>query len=215
MVTKVTSYFHTQSLFEIAKRASSKDLQDEDSSIVAIMFSVSALEAFINESGALANMVPTSKLQKRVKAYSAIMKELEDRKEALLVKYHMGLLIFAGSTWDEGAKPYQDFRLLVSLRNAILHMKGDKWEVQLKEGMPEPEREMKQYPKFVQTLRDRKLIDKPAKSSSWLQLINNPRVGRWACETASNITKVFADSIPKGFYKTSLKTDLLLSVNHD
>jgi hypothetical protein len=39
-------------------------------------------------------MVPTLERQKVVAAYLAVMSELEERKEALSIKFHMGLLVF-------------------------------------------------------------------------------------------------------------------------
>jgi hypothetical protein len=69
MITKVTSYFHAGHLFKIAKRAAASSIKDPDFSIISIMFSVSALEAFINESVELARLVPTSDRQKLVDGY--------------------------------------------------------------------------------------------------------------------------------------------------
>src|ERR1017187_4196239 len=117
-LAQITSYYHARHLFTIAKRAARSSIK-EDFSIISIMFSVSALEAFINESVELARMVPTSERQKVVDGYLAVMSELEERKEALLIKFHMGLLVFSGSTWDEDTQPFQDFKLLVTTRNHI------------------------------------------------------------------------------------------------
>src|SRR5918996_1535375 len=123
MGTQITQYFNAQHLFDIAKRASSRRFRD--SPTIAVVFSVTALEAFINESSALANMIPTNEQQDIVRAYATAMKELDDRRESLAVKYHIGLIIWSGSTWNEGLQPYQDFRLLLTLRNALLHMRSD------------------------------------------------------------------------------------------
>ncbi|MBI4657907.1 MAG: hypothetical protein HY735_03500 [Verrucomicrobia bacterium] len=203
---RVLSYFHAGILFEIAKRAARISVKDPDCSIISIMFSVSALEAFINESVELARLVPTSDRQKVVDGYSAVMSELEERKEALLIKFHMGLLVFSGSTWDEGTQPFQDFKLLVTTRNNIVHMKADRWETRLTPRGPEP-RCLDQYPKFIGALQQRKLVklgDTP-ESESWLVLIRNKRVASWACETAAKITEKFVETVPDGYYKQSLK----------
>ena len=97
MITKITAYFHADDLFNLARRAAANSTSDRDAPIVSIMFSVLALEAFINESGALAKMVPTANRQKIIEGFSSVMGELEDRKESLLVKYHMALLGKRGS----------------------------------------------------------------------------------------------------------------------
>src|ERR1017187_10102608 len=131
MIIQISSFIHAGHLFGIAKKAAARSTKDRDFSIVSTMFSVSALEAFINESAELTKLVPTAQRQKIVEGYSAVMSELEERKEALLVKLHMGLLVFSGSTWDEGAQPFQDLKLLLAIRNQIVHIKTDRWEVTL------------------------------------------------------------------------------------
>jgi hypothetical protein len=153
MVTQITQYFSAQHLFDIAKRASSRRFRD--SPTIAVVFSVTALEAFINESIALTNMIPTSERQDIVTAYATAMKELEDRRESLAVKYHIGIIVWSGSTWSEGLQPYQDFRLLVTLRNALLHMRPDRWEAQVCPELPAPERAIEEYPTFIRSRRRR------------------------------------------------------------
>ena len=201
-VIRSISYFYAGHLFRIAKRAAASSIKDPDFSIIAIMFSVSALEAFINESVELGRIVPTAERQKAVQSYVAVMSELEERKEALLIKFHMGMLVFSGSTWDEGAQPFQDFKLLVTVRNHIVHMKADRWESKLTPRGPEP-RSLGQYPKFIAALQQKSLVGKPL-SRTWLALVNDKRVARWACETAAKITRSFAEGVPDGYFKQSL-----------
>src|ERR1035441_7765562 len=194
MITKVTLYFYAGHLFKIAKRAAASSIKDPDFSIISIMFSVSALEAFINESVELARVVPTLDRQKVVDGYLAVMSELEERKEALLIKFHMGLLVLSGSTWNEGTQPFQDFKLLVTVRNHIVHMKADRWESKLTPRGSEP-RSLDQYPKFIAAFQQRKIVGAPARGS-WLELINDRRVATWACETAAKIAEAFVECVP-------------------
>ncbi|OED44797.1 hypothetical protein AB833_00235 [Chromatiales bacterium (ex Bugula neritina AB1)] len=204
-ITKITNYYHAGHLYSVAKNASSNKETDENDPLISIMFSVLALEAFINESGSLAKMMPSSQKEKIVEGFSSVMSELEDRKEALLVKYHMALLVFSGATWDEGAQPFQDFKLLITLRNAIVHMKADKWETETTIASEQKERELKQYPKFIKVLKQKGLISIPETSTSWLEVISNPKVGQWACQTAELITKEFTEKVPDGNFKKSLE----------
>ena len=204
MVIKVTAYFHADDLFNIARRAAVNSSTDKDAPIVSIMFSVLALEAFINESGALAEMVPTANRQKIIEGFSAVMGELEDRKESLLLKYHMAFLVFSGSTWDEGTQPFQDFKLLVSLRNNIAHTKADKWETKVSQSKPDPKRSLDQYPKLVKQLYQKKLIELPAVSASWLEVLTHGQVAAWACLTAKLVTEEFLKIVPDGYYKNFL-----------
>lgn len=203
-VKKIINYYHSGHLFSVAKKAATSDDLEENDPLISIMFSVLALEAFINESGSIARMLPTRKQEKILEGFASVMSELEDRKESLLVKYHMALLVFSGATWDEGAQPFQDFKLLLNLRNSIVHMKTDKWELDVSFDSPEKERELKQYPKFVSTLIQKDLIDIPNKSTSWLDAIAQPKVGKWACGTAEKVTAEFIRVVPDGHFKESL-----------
>ena len=177
--------------------------RDRGFSIVSIMLSVSALEAFINESADMASMVPTAERQKIVEAYATVMSELEERKESLLVKLHLGLLVFSGSVWDEGSQPFQDFKLLLTTRNHIIHLRADRWESKMTPRGAE-RRTPDQYPKFTKALQQRGLA-KAAKSESWLDLISTKGVATWACDTAARVTDAFVAAVPDGWYKESLK----------
>ncbi|MFC5478675.1 hypothetical protein [Massilia suwonensis] len=205
---KITGYFHAQDLYKIAKKAAKSRGQRSDNAIIAIMFSVSALEAFINESAGLARLVPTAQRQPVIDGYAAVMRELEERKESLLVKYHMGLLVFSGSTWNEGDQAFQDFKLLNAIRNAVVHMKPDRWESFVEEDKPDPQRPLDDYPKFIRALRQRNVIDCPTNSESWLEVLRDKRVGEWSCQVAARISAAFEQSVPNGYFKSSLQNHI-------
>jgi len=210
MVTKTTSYFHATYLFHVALLAAKSRVGDVGAPTVAVVFCAMALEAFINECGRLARTIPTAERQKVVEAFASVLSELEERKEAVVVKYHLGLLVFAGEAWDEGAKPFQDFKLLLTLRNEIAHMKGDAWDSEVGNDKPHPERRPDQYPKWVRELRSRKLIPDPKSSTSWLEQVSTPKVALWACWTACTITAEFYSSVPEGAFKESLRDHLFI-----
>ena len=211
MVTKIVNYFHANFLFEIALRAAKAKSGVQGQPVVCIVFCATALEAFINECGRLARALPTAKRHKVVDAFASVMSELEDRREALAVKYHLGLLVFKGASWDEGSQPFQDFKLLIALRNELTHMKGDEWRSEIGRAKPDPERRAEQYPKFVRELQNRGVIPKPTKSTSWMEQVSNPAVSAWACRTASAMTKEFFASVPDGYFKDSLAEHLLVA----
>jgi hypothetical protein len=208
MVTKVTYYFHATYLFKVALRAAKAKSGRTGQPVVAIVFCATALEAFINECGHLARAVPTSGEQNIVASFASVMRELEERRESIAIKYHLGLLVFKGATWDEGSRPFQDFKLLIALRNELAHMKGDNWETRIAAGHRDPERSPAQYPKFVRELQSRNVIPKSSKSTSWLEQIASPAVAAWACRTASAMTQEFFASVPAGYFKDSLADHL-------
>ncbi len=205
MIQKITSNFHSGHLYDVALNAATGHDAGNTDPLIPIVFTALSLEAFINESAGMARTVPTADKQEIVEGFSSVMKELEDRKEAILVKFHMALLVFSGETWREGSQPFQDLKLLLTLRNAIAHMKTDVWSTAVKSGEPDPERSLDSYPKFVQALRQRGLIEKPGNSESWLEVIAQPKVAIWACKTASIVTKEFYQAIPEGHFKDQLE----------
>jgi hypothetical protein len=205
MVIKVTSYFHAGHLYEIASKAARSKAKKSDNTIVAIMFCASALEAFINEPSGVARTIPSADKQRLVEGYASVMGELEDRKESLIAKYQMALLIFSGEVWNKGDTTFQDLRLLITIRNDIVHMKTDEWKTAVGSNKPDPERGIEQYPKYIKTLQEKRLIDPPSKSQSWLEAICDQRVSLWACRTAAKITTDFAAAAPSGRFKESLQ----------
>ncbi len=210
MITKIVNYFHAAFLFSIALRASKARTGSQGQPVVCIVFCATALEAFINECGRLARTVPTANRQNVVDAFASVMGELEDRRESLTIKYHLGLLVFKGEAWDEGGQPFQDFKLLIGLRNELAHMKGDEWKSEILKGNTDPDRSPDQYPKFVRALQQRGVIPQPTKSTSWLEQISNPAVSAWACKTASLMTSEFFSSVPAGYFKEALADHLFV-----
>ncbi len=187
----VNLYLHAPRLFKLAKRAATEDFADKDGPVISIMFSVVALEAFINESRALAAIVPSEKQQEAILAYNSVMTELEERKESILLKYKLALLIFTGSTWAEHDPLFQEFKLLVALRNELTHLKGDRWEVEVDMDDDDDDgkrRSVSDYPRFIRSLHSKGIISLPASMSSWLAPVNDRKVAAWACQVARDIT---------------------------
>ena len=209
MITKVVTYFHANSLYDIAVRAARIENKDPDGPLISIMFSVIALEAFINESGSLARTVPTADKQSVIQGYAEVMDELEQRKEGIILKLHLALLLFSGSTLNKDDKLLAELTLLIALRNEITHPKGDVWQTPVSRKKPDPERSLLQYPKFIIKLHQKHIIPSPTISSSWLDQINTMPVANWACAIVEKISKRFYDSVPDGYYKHTLSTLLL------
>jgi hypothetical protein len=205
-VLAVNLYLHAPRLFRLAKRAASEDFADKDGPVISIMFCAVALEAFINESGALATMVP-SENQAIVRGYASVMAELEERKESILLKYKLALLVLTGSTWEEQDLLFQEFKLLVALRNEITHLKGDRWEVEVDlddEDDDGRRRSASNYPKFIRSLHSKGIIALPTSFSSWVTLANDPKVAAWACRVTKDITHRVLTSVPEGKFKDEL-----------
>jgi hypothetical protein len=87
------------------------------------IFSVTALEAFINETLLSEFYIPAlTEVPRKI-----FIKTFEDF--SIKEKYHLLPLFLFGKTYDKGKQPYQDFSTLVKIRNRLIHHK---------EGVEEP-----------------------------------------------------------------------------
>jgi hypothetical protein len=98
-----------------------------DNSVSAILLSCAALEGYINETSALLDEMPemTDGMPK-AKAFAAVLSEAESGHASIRLKYLLGLSTLKGETFAKGATPYQDFNLLVAIRDEIMHYKLEK-----------------------------------------------------------------------------------------
>ncbi len=114
-------------------------------------------------------------IRKKVLQLADTLQELGNSKESTKLKYILSKLIISGSTYDKGKIPYQDFDLLIKLRNNIIHCK--------------PVELTKEPPKFLTDLQSRKLVGEfiAGVDSSWLSQVCTRQTARWACNTASNM----------------------------
>ena len=163
------------------KGAASEGAGKQDDALSAILFSAAALEAWIAELGLLTRRteLPTSPA---LAALGQAIADIEDSRGSVRLKYHIAMTLLTGKGYDRGAQPYQDFNLLFSLRDALVHMKPEK--------MAEPASERTRTERLVKQLSSVATCvpqEKPGILSSWLSRINTKSVARWACNTAKSV----------------------------
>ena len=120
--------------------------------------------------------------------------DIESRREngSLMKKYlELHALCKDGEKADKGANPYQDFSLLVSIRNDIVHTKGER--LSIFNETPD----INGYPTFIKTLSQKKIIETDKKFSSWLNLIENKKFAEWSLETAKGIIENAINMLPE------------------
>jgi hypothetical protein len=124
--------------------------------IEAVVMSINAAEAGINEIIAMSTMYLNVELPD----------ELE--KLELLVKWHLLPTIIVQKTFAKGAEPWQDFQTLVQLRNAWIHPKM-----------------FVAAPGWMRTLTAKDLPFRERRLD-WRTATNTNRVARWAVTTVTN-----------------------------
>jgi len=201
-----SKYYNAGRLFKIAKDAYQQVMGQtfdpragNNVPIIAIIFSASALEAFINELGDtdLYDFL-FSKPPESVQAFAAMMKEIEESKGPIRLKYQVARAAFAGQAYNQGTSPFQEFTLLFKLRDEIVHLKAEKKIKFSAEGKITSI----QAPGVIERLPKNILASFNAGDSySWLDLVNTPATARWSCNTASKMVLSILDVLPAGEFK--------------
>ena len=94
--------------------------------LASVIFSAMSTEAFINELQQLAVDAACDSAEPGwVKVLGEVLEEAEDARVSIEFKYHIAKLVLSGQAFDKGSQPFQDFALLVSLRNHVVHAKPE------------------------------------------------------------------------------------------
>ncbi len=197
-------------LFEIAKAAyertkgssPEREIQSQDP-LVAIVFSAAALEAFINEAAILAEQPLLTGVPEEpdsVGTFAELIGEME--RTPVELKFMVTRAVFAEQVYDKGAQPYQDFGLLIELRNALLHLRPrDIFEFSPVTGMSV------QPPKIIHKLRSKNILARPeaVTGGPWIRWISTPAAARWACNVAAKMVHSVMEVVPEGQFKNELE----------
>jgi hypothetical protein len=124
--------YHSLELLVIAHQARNRALLDAQrpgaltlDSIVTIVTAAASTEAFINEFAehiAIFRAAQLEGLPPNMITCSDVIEELEESKAPVTVKYLIASQIL-GAAFAKDAAPFQDFAMLIQLRNAIMHAK--------------------------------------------------------------------------------------------
>ena len=124
-----------------------------------------------------------------------MLSEVEDSRGSTNLKFLVGKLALVGKTFDKGANPYQDFAILLELRNSLVHLKFDR----VKKGVQFNEISY-DCPPVVGRLRSKNVLAEFEGAenvvASWVNQVSTPAVARWACNVIAAIVKEVVDSIP-------------------
>ncbi len=200
--------FETGSLLGVALKAAtsikaSPRVGGQEAALVSIVFSVVALEGFINEATELAqesSRFPPDLEPRAIVVFAECMADAEGSKASLESKFILAKWILSGEQFDRGAQPYQDFFLLMRLRNELVHFKPN--------GAFEQDATAEEiHQDLFNKFRGKKILAENTKSSggSWTFLIETKAVAEWACNTAARMVLDFCSKIPP---KSTLKATM-------
>lgn len=194
---------------KIHERGVSERQLGQRESISAIVFSALALEAFINEVGdyaAYPNRDDAGQDPPNVSMVGSMLKEIEDSRGSVQQKFLTAKWIFSQQTYVRGAQPYQDFALLIEVRNALAHVKGlGIFEYQGPVWQGGPTSEFNRPPKVIEQLEPRGLLGDATYGGgpvSWIERLETLAMAQWSCYTASNMVSSLIDVMPESPFRT-------------
>lgn len=100
-----------------------EDRTPNPQALTSIVFAAASLEAFINELAEYMALLATEAAPEWATALNRILSEAEKSRASTQSKYLLTQFVFTGKILAKGESVYQDFDLLVQLRNDIVHPK--------------------------------------------------------------------------------------------
>lgn len=174
---------------------------------MAVVFSAVALEGFINECADLASQESNPPVE--VENLGAVLGEIEASNGTTELKYLMASTVLGGAAFDKGTSPFQNFKLLIRIRNALVHYKPGKasldHQTMQRSGTPHP---------IVTALVSAGIITPASEHTiqEWPGIISQSSVAEWACKTAEAMMKRTTNLLPESLMRMSLRFSLHLCV---
>jgi hypothetical protein len=195
-------------LFQVARQAAlccptSAQSRDFAPGLTAVVFAAASLEALASEVAELADLeVRSGSTDEALQAFAEATLEAERGRGSIHLKFIVASTVLIGQPYRRGSQPYQDFAVLMNLRNAIMHLRptalffderGD-WQLGVESVLRE--------------LQVRRLITPPPPKTviSLLELASRRPVARWAVNTAVGMAQSFISLFPESF-RSDVLTD--------
>lgn len=183
--------------FLLARKAYERSKTDTSEAMTSILMSWIAFETFFNELVELA-AASSSDEPEKIRVFRSVLSDMEKQKTSLGTKIQMTYFIFKRRRLDTGSLPYQDFDLLIDIRNTLVHRKPERIDFPA-DGKP------KEYEphKYVRRLAERRVIPLPPKQqpTQLLSNIRKPEVARWAYNVTIQMIKLLKSILPPSYVK--------------
>lgn len=166
----------------------------------SILFSVVALDGFINEATELASWSVAFELEDTphtVANFATLLTEAHRGRASLELKFQLSRLSLIGEAYDTSALPYQDFALLVELRNALIH---DRPLNTFTPNSSAPSGINFNPGEILDRLRAKHItadVEETGHITPWLDRISTIATARWSCRTASAMVYSLLDALPR------------------
>jgi hypothetical protein len=194
-VEREAAMFHNAGpLFAIAQQACGRVTADDREpgqydAIVAVVFSVLAIEAMLTELCLMTRVVRLP-LPASIQTMATLLGEADESRASLELKMHLYSHALRGVAWDKGTAPYQAFASLVDLRNDLVHTKVDRiYSAKV------------ETPGVLKRLRSMNIMAPQEPVRSWIEIVGTKAVAQWACKSTSAIAHAMVDALPEGHFR--------------
>ncbi|WP_318482520.1 hypothetical protein [Photobacterium leiognathi] len=123
------------------------------------------------------------------------------RQESITVLRNLAVF----GEWDRNDKLYQDYRLLVQIRNGLTHIKSEELIVDPKTN------NYHGCPKYLNNLLQKKIVTKPKQVSSWIDWLNTQEYCLWCQDITHGIVMRIISMLPESNLSKHLKDDFDLN----
>jgi hypothetical protein len=134
--------------------------------------------------------------------YRALI-ESEKSKKSIDEKCILLSKFLTGNEWSKGSEPMQSFIVLIRIRNDIVHTKGNL--------LSEENGKIKGYPRSIDWLFKKNLIDKPNHYTNWLNLIDVEKFCKFVMSTILNIINSLRKSLPETYMSLNFSQNISMN----
>jgi hypothetical protein len=176
----------------------------KDAALVSLVFAEASLEAFLNESIELAcDRSHDTQEPQIVSSFAQLMSDFEASRMPLESRFQIAHWMLTGKPYDKGAQPYQDFALLMRVRNALVHFKPDPAIAVSRMGelAPAPSSNV-----LLDSLRSKNILAdlQQGVQASWTLFVGTKAAAEWACNTAGQMVLDFLSKLPPSSWESNL-----------
>ncbi len=111
--------------------------------------------------------------------------------------------------WNKSEKCYQDLKELKRIRNNLVHLRSEEVEICNETG------ELAGHPKFLNNFLQKKIISKPKKLTSWIELLETREFCLWCQETTYQVLKKATEMLPDSNIKNHFKNEASLGYSSE
>ena len=185
-------------LANVARNSLGIDPPFKERGPIACVFSVAWVEAFFNELLEHISTNPIYHLTDGARHLRSLVESTRLFSKALSVsdKVQSIKVMLSGTPFETGSQPFQDFELLVAVRNALLHNRPEILSV-VAPPRPDGAYEL-EVSRLAKRLYSRGVVPRPAAGTvdTFIGVVHSAPFGPWAYNSAARLLRAFRDSAP-------------------